>query len=167
MILETNRLIIRELNVGDAGYFYELNKDPLVIQYTGDVAFESEKAAKLFLEKYPANNYLKYNCGRWAVILKSTNEWLGWCGIKYMPAYKEYDIGYRFYRKYWGHGYATESALACLQYGFAELKLNEIVGHAMKENIASIKVLEKIGMEYVKDYLMDDKYPAVLFVKKI
>ena len=165
MVLETKRLILRELNVDDADYFYELNVDPLVIQYTGDTEFENINAARLFLEKYSANNYGKYNCGRWAVILKTSKEWLGWCGIKYMPVPDEFDIGYRFFRKYWGNGYATESAIACLEYGFDQLKINKIVGHAMKENIASIKVLEKIGMKYEKDILMDGEH-AVLYVKE-
>ena len=166
MILETERLILRELNSGDALDFFKLNNDPLVIKYTGDVAFKDEYEAKEFLDNYPKSNYVKYSCGRWGVILKENNEWLGWCGLKYLPAGNEYDIGYRFYRKNWNKGYATESARACLQYGFKKMKLDRIVGHAMKGNLASIRVFEKIDMQYVKDILMDEKYPAVLYVKE-
>src|SRR5690606_7313539 len=96
----------------------------------------------------------------WAVINKETGEFLGWCGLKLDG--NETDIGFRFFEKFWNKGYATESAKACLDYGFNDLRLNEIIGRAMKENTASIKVLEKIGLKYEKE--MDCAlHPGVLY----
>lgn len=163
MIIQTNRLILRELNTNDALNFYRLNSDPEVLKHTGDRPFNCERAAFDFLKSYPANNYEKYNCGRWAVLLLNTNEWLGWCGLKYSPEKNETDLGYRFFREYWGNGYATEAAMASIDYGFNKLNLNKIVGRAMKENIASIIVLKKIGMQFEKEFLMDGIYPAVQY----
>jgi [ribosomal protein S5]-alanine N-acetyltransferase len=147
-IIQTNRLFLRELTIDDALSFYNLNLNTEVIKYTGDKAFDSVEKAREFLENY--NPYQKYNYGRWAVIEKSTNEFLGWCGLKYSPELDEVDIGFRFFKKYWNQGFATESAKACLEYGFEKLQLSKIVGRAMEENIASIKVLEKIGMTFSK-----------------
>jgi RimJ/RimL family protein N-acetyltransferase len=69
-------------------------------------------------------------------------EFLGWCGLKYLFETNEVDLGYRFMKKFWGKGYATEAALACIEYGFATLNLHQIVGRALPGNLASIKVLE-------------------------
>lgn len=146
-IIETNRLYLRELTVADAENFYLLNSDEDVIKFTGDKAFESINEAKSFLENY--NPYQEYGYGRWAVIAKSNEEFLGWCGLKYSPEIDEVDIGFRFFKKHWNKGYATESAKACIEYGFEKLNLQTIVGRAMEANVASIKVLEKLEMTFV------------------
>lgn len=146
-IIETNRLYLRELSVADAENFYLLNADEDVVKYTGDKAFESINEAKSFLENY--NPYQEYGYGRWAVIAKSNEEFLGWCGLKYSPEIDEVDIGFRFFKKHWNKGFASESAKACIEYGFEKLNLKTIVGRAMEANVASIKVLEKLGMTFV------------------
>ena len=156
---------LRKLSVIDAPFFFELNNDPDVLKYTGNDPFVDEQAAIDFLNSYPQNNYEKYGYGRWSVMLKETDDWLGWCGLRFSPDENETDIGYRFFKKHWGKGYATESARACLEYGFEKLHLKRIVGRAMKDNIASLVVLQKIGMQYEKDFLMDGKYPAVQYFK--
>jgi RimJ/RimL family protein N-acetyltransferase len=116
IILETERLLLREMTADDAENAYELNSDWEVIKYTGDEAFESVEAAKTFLENY--KDYEKNGFGRWAVMLKETGEYLGWCGLKLNETIKEVDLGYRFSRRNWGKGYTTESSKACLEYGF-------------------------------------------------
>lgn len=146
-ILATNRLLLREFLIEDAQSFYELNADPEVMRYTGDSAFESVSQAEDFIRNY--DEYNKNGFGRWSVILKSTNKFIGWCGLK-LDEENMVDIGYRFFKKEWGKGYATESAKACLAYGFHELKLPEIIGRSAFENKASIRVLEKLGMQFWK-----------------
>jgi RimJ/RimL family protein N-acetyltransferase len=147
--LKTNRLTLRQLTTDDAESFYLLNNDPEVLQFTGDKPFADVAAARVFLEGY--DQYQKYGVGRWAVIRKEDSVFLGWCGLKYTPETNEYDIGFRFFKCFWNQGYATEAAKACLDYGFTVLGLNVIIGRAMKENIASIKVLRKIGMTFDKE----------------
>jgi len=153
MILSTQRLFLRNLNPADAESFFLLNSDPEVLQYTGDNPFADIEAAKVFLERY--DHYKKYSFGRWAVIRKEDSKFLGWCGLKYTPEKDEYDIGFRFFKKYWNKGYATEAAKACLDYGFSQLGIKTIIGRAMKANIASVKVLEKIGLQYDSDFNFD------------
>ncbi|MFY1046382.1 GNAT family N-acetyltransferase [Chryseobacterium sp. GP-SGM7] len=154
-ILETNRLLLREFEIIDAESFYELNLNPNVIKYTGNSAFKDIDEAREFLENY--SDYHKNGYGRWAVIDKFTNQFLGWCGLKYDEKLDETDIGFRFFEHFWNQGLATESAKACIDYGFKELNLKTILGRAMKENTASIKVLEKIGLQYEKDFDFDGK----------
>ncbi len=86
---------------------------------------------------------------------------MGWTGLKLVKEEhnshpNHYDIGYRMIQKYWGNGYATESAKVSLDYGFEELNLAEIVGTAAKENLASKNVLRKIGLKYINDFMYDD-----------
>lgn len=152
-ILATERLYLREMTTADAASMYALNLDPEVVQYTGDAPFDSISDAHTFLENY--DHYSKYGFGRWAVIRKSDQAFLGWCGLKYDPLKDEYDIGYRFFKKYWGQGYATESASSCIQLGFTRFAMQRIVGRVMKQNTASVRVLEKLGLTFHGNYDFD------------
>lgn len=148
VILETPRLTLREFELKDAGDLYALNADQEVLKYTGDSAFESVEDARTFVEEY--NAYLNWGFGRWAVLAKENGRFIGWCGFKKHPS-GMIDLGFRFFRNEWNKGYATESAKACIQFGFSTLELTNIVGRTARENVGSIKVLEKIGMQYWKE----------------
>lgn len=149
VILETERLILREFLLTDAANFFDLNNDPEVIRYTGDEPFETLGDAEELIRNYSA--YTESGFGRWTVVLKETGEILGWCGLRAYPHEEFVDLGYRFHQKYWGKGYATESAQACLNYGFKDLNLDTIIGRSATDNTGSIKVLEKIGMKFWKN----------------
>lgn len=164
LIIETDRLLLREFILDDAEKFYQLNLNPNVIKYTGNTAFKNIEEAKSFLENY--KDYKANGYGRWAVIDKENNTFIGWCGLKYGELENETDIGFRFFEEQWNKGYATESAIACLKYGFEVLNLNRIIGRAMKENKASIKVLEKIGLAYEKDCLFENKEAVIFKIEK-
>lgn len=148
--IETERTIMRRLSKEDAIDFFNLNLDKEVLKYTGDKPFENIQACIRFLTNY--KQYEKYGVGRLAVIDKTTLKFIGWCGLKYSLEKNEYDIGFRFFKNFWNKGFATETAKKCLEYGFDELKIDRIVGRAMKENIGSIKVLEKIGMKFKENF---------------
>lgn len=152
-ILETNRLLLRELTPNDAEWFYRLNSNPNVIKYTGNTAFKSITEAKDFLENY--SDYALNGYGRWAVLHKSTGKNLGWCELKYDAVNNETDIGFRFFEEEWNNGYATESAVACIMYGFEKFELTRIIGRTMKKNSNSVNVLEKLGMIYKEMFDFD------------
>lgn len=152
--IETERLKLRDFKTSDGFSFFYLNLDEEVMRYTGDIAFSSVKKAEVFLNNY--SDYERNGFGRWTVVRKEDNEILGWCGLK-KRLDGVIDIGYRFHKKYWNNGYATESASACLKYGFEILNLDEIIGNTDRENIASIKVLEKIGLKFRRN----DKYDGI------
>lgn len=159
--LETPRLLLRNKTPEDAPFFLELNSDPEVTKYTGDGAFrnleEAEAIVCYVMAQYENNGY-----GRWLVSLKETGEPLGWCGLKYHDDSGDTDLGYRFMKRHWGKGYATEAGSACLDYGFSQLGLKRIIGRADTANLASIQVLKKLGMTFFKeDYLHDS--PAYIY----
>lgn len=162
-ILETNRLLLREFDISDAESFYELNLNPNVIKYTGNSTFKDIDEAKAFLKNY--SDYQRNGFGRWAVIDRSNQLFLGWCGLKYDEKLDETDIGFRFFEHFWNRGFATESAKACIDYGFEILNLKTIVGRAMKENTASVKVLEKIGLQYEKGFDFDGQEGVIYTIK--
>ena len=162
-ILETERLYLREITIEDAENAYLLNLDPEVVKYTSDEPFENVECARTFLKNY--DHYKKYGFGRWAVINKTDNEFLGWCGLKYTEELDEFDIGFRFFKKHWNKGYATESAKACLELGFKKFEMPKIVGRAMKENFGSIKVLEKIGLKYYKPFDFDGEAGVIYLIE--
>jgi len=77
-------------------------------------------------------------------------QFVGWAGLAYLPEFDEIDLGYRFLPEYWGLGIATEASRAILNYGFDQLELKKIIAIAMKEHKASIRVMQKVGMEFDK-----------------
>jgi RimJ/RimL family protein N-acetyltransferase len=152
--LETHRLILRKMQPPDAQDLFELNKDPDVLLYTGDKPFASIDEAKNFIEKYYDNHEDGY--GRLSVFLKENNKYIGWCGLKYHKDENQTEVGYRLKKQFWNRGFATEAALACLHHGFTTLNLPIIYGRVMKENDASIRVLEKIGLNYFEEKMFDE-----------
>ena len=141
---ETARLRLRAFEPDDAGAFFRLNSQPEVIRYTGEPACESVAAAEAGIRAYP--DWKQYGIGRWAAWDKRTDEIIGFAGLKYLADLDVVDLGYRFLPQHWGKGLATEASIACLAYGFETLGLRRIVGYALQENRASIRVLEKVGM---------------------
>jgi len=162
-ILETKRLYLRAFIKGDGFFFYHLNNDPDVIKYTGNTSFSSLNEANFFIEKY--DDYKRNGYGRWAVCLKESHEFIGWCGLKKEKETDDVDLGFRFFKKHWGKGYATEAALACIKYGFLELNLSEIIGRAHVDNKASIEVLKKCNLKFNKTFLYENK-PTALYTLK-
>jgi RimJ/RimL family protein N-acetyltransferase len=161
--IETERTIMRRLTKEDATNFYNLNLDKEVLKYTGDQPFKNLQSSIEFLTNY--DQYDKYGVGRLAVIDKTTLKFIGWCGLKYSQEKNEFDIGFRFFKNYWNKGYATETAKKCLEFGFNKLKIETIVGRAMKENIGSIKVLEKIGMKFKENFDFDGQKGVIYELK--
>ncbi|MFD0963427.1 GNAT family N-acetyltransferase [Pseudofulvibacter geojedonensis] len=149
-IIETERIYLREFNSEDVAFLYRLNQDEDVMQYTGDAPFKNMKEAETFVANY---DYEKYQMGRWAVCSNKQGEFLGWCGLKYHPDKDFVEVGYRFFKKHWNKGYATEATKACINYGFNVLRVQEIFAFANSLNIASCKVAEKAGMELLDEII--------------
>ncbi|KIO78483.1 GNAT family acetyltransferase [Pedobacter lusitanus] len=153
---ETDRLILREILPSDKNGMYELDTDPLVHRYLGNQPVTTMEQVEEVIE-FIRQQYLDNGTGRLAVVEKYKNEFIGWAGLKlvrgmYNNHSNYYEVGYRFIRKYWGMGYATEAARASLEYGFEGLQLNEIYAMAETENTASRHVLEKVGLRYIEKF---------------
>ena len=155
VIFETPRLLLREFTLEDAPLLLQLNSDPEVLTYLHEPLLQDEAHAETILRNIILPQY-ENKLGRWAVYLKENNVFIGWCGLKHRPELEEIDLGYRFMQTAWGKGFATEAAKQTLVYGFKNLNLSLITGRAHIHNIASIRVLEKIGMEYIGEGIVDD-----------
>lgn len=151
VILETDRLLLKEYVEDDAEAFFKLNTDPQVIRFVPDKPLLNVEQARQILLDHPIADYRKYGFGRGACILKSTGEQIGFAGLKYLEELGEVDVAYRLLPSHWGSGLATEAALASVHFGFAQLGLKRIIGLVMPENIASLRVLEKTGLRYVEN----------------
>ena len=155
IILETPRLILRQFTEEDAPLVLQLNSDPEVVKYVHEPILETEEQAREILISRILPQYKK-DLGRWAIHIKDNKGFIGWCGLKYRPELDEIDLGYRLSQKAWGRGFATEAAQHTLDHGFKTLKLEVITGRTHIENMASIKVLEKIGMNFIGEGIVDD-----------
>ena len=149
-MLESDRLLIRPFEFGDEVAMYELNSNPTVQKYTGDILLKSVKQARELLTNVVFRDYKLHGFGRLAVIFKPDNKLIGFTGFKYLPDISNADLGYRFLPDYWGKGIATESSIMSLKFGFEKLDLNPILGFAEPENVASTAVLRKLGFILTK-----------------
>ena len=155
VILETERLLLREINADDFGALCRIMQDAETM-YAYEGAFSDEEAQNWLnrqLSRYRENGF-----GLWAVVLKETDEMIGQCGLTIQPWKNEevLEIGYLFQRKFWHNGYATEAAAACKKYAFEVLKADEVCSIIRDTNLPSQRVAERNGMtktdEWTKHY---------------
>jgi len=156
ILIETNRLLLRQIVSSDFEAMFELDSNPNVNKYLGNNPVKSIEESKIIIENIH-KQYQENGIGRFAVILKKTNEFIGWSGIKFITEIDNnhinfYEIGYRLKEKHWGKGYGFESAKAWLDYGFQKMNVPIMYASAHKENAASINILHKIGMKTISEY---------------
>ncbi|WP_299156711.1 GNAT family N-acetyltransferase [uncultured Tenacibaculum sp.] len=157
--IETNRLILRKFNIKDTTSIFELDSNPEVHKYLGNNPITTYKQAKDIIDFFE-KQYNENGIGRFAAFEKESGNFIGWSGLKLNKGKEEelngitefIDIGHRLLPKFWRKGYATESAIACLEFGFKQMNYNIIYGAAETDNIGSNKILQKIGLKYVNDF---------------
>ena len=156
---ETDRLLLREVLPSDDQKMFELDSNPEVHRFLGNKPVKSILESRDMIAKIHWQ-YQQNGIGRWAVVLKETNEFIGWSGLKLeqnVNGHKQFfDLGYRFIQQYWGKGYALEAALAFVEYGFNTLHIDTICAFTYAGNLASRKVLEKAGLHCVEKFLYDE-----------
>lgn len=146
----SERLYLREIILDDLPEAYEMDSDPEVMQYIRPPAksiSETETTLKKIIDYYRAHE----GFGVWAAIEKNSGEFVGWFILKALPESNFIEVGYRLRRRCWGKGYATEMTKELLRYGFDILNLPEIVAVTDLENHASMRVLEKAGLVYLRN----------------
>lgn len=153
--IETERFILREIRITDLEGMFLLDSDPEVNKYLGNKPVQT-KEEEIKIIEFIHKQYEEYGLGRLAIIEKSSDEFVGWTGIKYetevRSEFNYYDLGYRLRKEYWGKGIGTETAIASLRFGFLELKLDEIFGAADIANIGSNKILKKVGLNWIETF---------------
>ena len=154
--IETERLILRKLLLSDVEGMFELDSNPNVHLFLGNNPVKNIQESIDMIENIQ-KQYVNFGTGRWAVVLKETNEFIGWSRIKYITDeinnHKNfYELGYRFIEKHWGKGYASEAGKAFVDYAFNEMKVESLYAFADAGNENSRKILEKLGFNFVNSF---------------
>lgn len=143
VVLHTPRLRLRPHTLADAPFMVRLNGDPEVVRYTGDGPLDLEEARGVV--QYLHERQHPFGLAR--LLVERSGTPLGWCGLRRLSDGQRPDLGYRFLRSAWGHGYATEASVAVLDHGFARPDVGAVVAEADPRNAASVRVMERLGME--------------------
>jgi len=162
---ETERLILRPTSLDDAAFILELLNTPKWLQFIGDrKVYNLEDAAKYISQKIlPQQEKLGFS--NYTVIRKSDQAKMGSCGLYDREGLEGVDIGFAFLPAYEKMGYGYESALKIKEVGFDIFKIKKIKAITTKENIASQKLLEKLGLEFSKMInLPDDEEELMLYL---
>jgi len=162
VFLETERLVLRQFTEADVDNLVDLDSDPDVMRYiTGGRTTPREEIETDFLPAFLAYYQRFPGYGFWAVVEKSTGDFLGW--FHFRPAKgaspDEPELGYRLRRSAWGKGYATEGSRALIHRGFTEFGARRVVAEAMAVNTASLRVMEKAGLRLVRTFHAPWPYP--------
>ena len=154
--VETSRFYLRNIVDDDAPHLYKLDSDPRVHIFLGNQTVKDIKVIYEMIYKIQ-DQYINQGIGRWAVIEKATNQFLGWAGLKKVTETVNgycnyYDLGYRILPEYWGKGVASECAAASLKYGFTTMSLDVIYAATHAENKASQRILLKNNFTLVGQF---------------
>ncbi len=157
--IETDRLLMRDLMGEDVHGMFTMDSDAEVHTFLGNRPITTLAEAQKYIDSIK-QQYIENGIGRWAVVEKESGDFIGWSGFKFVTDVindrtRYYDLGYRFLKKYWGKGYASETAIASLNHGFAELDFKEIIGIADVAHTASNTILKKVGLIKRNEFTYD------------
>lgn len=150
MIFETERLIVRNLNMDDLAAFHEMQGNIKVMQYTTGKATTLEEDTAGLKEVIDFYDKQDNDFWVWAIVQKNDQQFVGTCALV-KDDNQEDEIGYRFLERYWGNGYGKEVTKGLIAYAFNELKKEKLVAVVNKKNIASVKILDATFM-FVKEF---------------
>ncbi len=171
-LFESERLLYRQLSLNDAEALFKMDSDPLVHKYLGNNPKKNIEEVETDI-KHILAQYQRNNIGRVAVVLKDTNEFIGWAGLKKVDDavingfQNHYDLGYRFLRKFWGNGYASEAAQRSAEFGFIDLNLDTLYAFTDIEHKVSQSILMKIGFQKQGRFIFDEDECLWLELKKV
>lgn len=150
-VLQTPRLLLREMTQQDLPDLEEMLLDPAVM-YAYEHTFTQQEVRE-WLERQQ-QRYLRDGFGLWAVVYRRTGEMVGQAGLTMQDCQGAavLEVGYLLKRRFWGRGYAREAALACRDYAFEVLGMEQVYSIIKTDNLPSIRVAEAMGMKPVKEF---------------
>ena len=160
--LETQRLGLREFTPDDASFIIELLNTPGWLQFIGDRNVKTQEQAIVYLEQGPFKSYKENGFGLWMVEVKANIIAIGMCGILKRESLEYPDIGFAFLPGYTGKGYAFEIVQATLSYARENLGIEKICAITIPGNTRSIRLLEKIGLNFEKKIFQQGKEETLL-----
>lgn len=155
ILFETERLKLRTFTLRDAPLIYQLVNDPEWLKYIGDRHVRTIADAEQYLRNGALKSYMLNGFGPGAVILRETGESIGMCGLFKRPYLEDVDLGFAFLPAFRGRGFAFEIASANLEYAWKELGVERVMAFTVKENIASLRLLEKLGFKDAGEFVLD------------
>lgn len=168
MVLETERLSLRQLALEDAPFILTLLNEPSFLRYIGDKQVRNIGGAEQYLLNGPIASYKQNGFGLYLVALKDTGTSIGMCGLIKRTELPDVDIGFAYLPDFWNQGFAFEAATAVMNYGHETLKLDRIVAITSPDNDASVKLLQRIGFIFEEEIsLGKDREPVKLFGKNL
>ncbi len=162
IILETPRLILREMSLADLDFVAAMLADPEVMRYYPKCY--SREEAGTWVERQ-ANRYARHGHGLWLVLDKASGHPVGQVGllIQQVHGAEEKEVGYLIHRPFWRRGFAAESARACRDYAFEVLSRQRVVALIRPENVPSLGVALKLGMQPEPDRIWHSKFEHIVF----
>lgn len=161
-ILETDRLVLRQLTTDDAVFLLELMNEPGFIRFVADRGLRTPADAEQYLRERILPSYEQFGFGFYRVELRETGEAIGICGLIKREALENADVGFAMLERFGGRGYAYEAAKAVLHYGKTVLGLTQIAGVTAPGNQISIRLLEKLGLKYQRTIHLPGYGPETL-----
>lgn len=149
MILETERLSLRKLSVDDAGFILRLLNEPSFLQNIGDKGVRTPEGARNYILNGPIASYERFGFGLFCVEEKASGAPIGICGLLKRAELNDADLGYALLPEFWSKGYAIESASGVMRLAKETFGLNRVLAITSPNNQSSIRVLEKLGFEFV------------------
>lgn len=166
VIVETDRLIIREFGEDDVLSLYKIESDTRIIEFIPWSKLSTLNDCKRKIKKF-IGDYKKYKLNSWAVVVKETNEVIGITQLFYSNKIKGVEIGTKILPEYWSMGYASELSRAIVHYGLHELGIDEITAVTDINNAGAIKSLINMGMTLKKYGYYNGSEAAFYSLKKI
>jgi RimJ/RimL family protein N-acetyltransferase len=154
MILETERLLLREYNDTDAEFIIELLNSPGWLEFIGDRKIKTVDDALKYIQ-FLRSGFEQHGFGMCCVLLKEGDVKIGMSGLIKRPTLDHPDIGFAFLPQYTGKGYGYETAMAVKEYAMKKLKMKELLAITVPANEKSIQLLKKIGLQHERNEVMD------------
>ena len=145
---ETDRLTLRPFASADVNALHEIFSKPTVLRYFPNQTPPNRAQVERIIN-FQLSHWEKHGYGWWAVELTELKKMIGWCGLQFLPETGETEVAYLLEPEHWGHGFGTEAARYSLHYGFIDLGIKKIVAIVHPDNLASRRVIEKLGMHFV------------------
>ena len=163
-VLQTQRLQLYRITEADAPFYVKLFNSESWLEYIGDRNVRTVADAKAYIRKNYLSSYKNHGYGSYTVRLAETGETIGACGLYKRDDLDHPDIGFAFLTEHLGNGYGFEAASAVMRYARNILGINTILGFTVEDNIASVKLLEKLGLKQQGTYTFkDDPVELLLF----
>ena len=160
-VLETNRLTLRWVGVGDAEFVLTLLNEPSWFKYIGDRKVRTPEDARGYIERNLVAMYGEYGHGLFLVELKDDSIPIGLCGLIRRATLDDVDLGFAFLPQFWGSGYAFESAAAVMAYARESHGLKRIVAITVHHNHRCINLLKKLGFQFENNLTLEDDDEAL------